>query len=99
MTARIEQEQLSVRRTEEAVRAVLSGKNESNPAADNTESSARSTRREPTPHVLSLQDNLRQQLAARVEIRLKKEDAGQIVIHFGSNDDFDRIVGQLRKSA
>jgi ParB family chromosome partitioning protein len=51
-----------------------------------------------TPHVLSLQDQLREHLAAKVEIRLKKQDAGQIVIHFGSNDDFERIVGRLRQA-
>ena len=49
-------------------------------------------------HVLSLQGSLRDLLGAKIDIRLKKNDAGQIVIHFGSNDDFERIVGKLRKA-
>ena len=53
----------------------------------------------PSNHVLSLQEKLRDVLGARIQIRQKKNNSGQIVIHFGSNDDFERIVGQLRKAA
>jgi ParB family chromosome partitioning protein len=59
-------------------------------------------RREPaaherTPHVVSLENELKQKLAVRVEIRVKAKDRGQIVIGFDSNDDFERIVEALKK--
>jgi len=94
LTGQIEEQNLSVRKTEEAVRKILKSglaPAESAPAA--------AAKPEPSAHVISLQDQLRESLAARIDIRLKKKESGQIVIHFGSNDDFERIVGQLRKAA
>lgn len=91
----IEQQQLSVRKTEEAVRAILKPSAE----GESKTASAPASKPEVTAHVLGLQDNLREQYAAKVEIKLKKKDAGQFVIHFTSNDDFERILSQLRKSA
>ena len=38
-----------------------------------------------------------QKLATRVEIRLRAADQGQIVLGFGSNDDFERLLELLRK--
>jgi ParB family chromosome partitioning protein len=91
LAKQVEEQRLSVRKTEEAVRAMLKPTEPSGqPAA--------SAKPEMTPHVLSLQDDLRDHLAAKVDIRLKRQDAGQIVIHFGANDDFERIVGRLRQS-
>lgn len=50
-----------------------------------------------TPHVVSLENELKQRLAVRVEIKVKAKDRGQIVIGFDSNDDFERIVEMLKK--
>jgi ParB family chromosome partitioning protein len=50
-----------------------------------------------TAHVRSIEDELRQRLATRVEIRLKAKDRGQIVVHFESNDDFERVLEVLRR--
>lgn len=52
---------------------------------------------EKTPHVRGLEDELRQRLTTPVEIRLRSKDKGQIVIRFDTNDDFERIMEQLRK--
>ena len=52
---------------------------------------------EKTAHVQGLEDELRQRLATRVEIRLKAKDRGQIVLAFESNDDFERLLEVLRK--
>jgi ParB family chromosome partitioning protein len=52
---------------------------------------------EKTAHVKGLEDELRQKLAVKVEIRLKAKDRGQIVIGFESNDDFERLMEVLRK--
>jgi ParB family chromosome partitioning protein len=52
-----------------------------------------------TNHLIDLQQQLREILGAQVEIKLKTEQSGQIVIPFDSNDTFERITGVLRKSA
>jgi ParB family chromosome partitioning protein len=52
---------------------------------------------EKTAHVLAIEDELRQGLATRVEIRLKSKDKGQIVIGFDSEDDFQRLLEKFRK--
>jgi ParB family chromosome partitioning protein len=54
---------------------------------------------EKTAHVQSLEDELRQTLATRVEIRLKGKDKGQFILAFESNDDFERILEALRGPA
>ena len=51
---------------------------------------------EKTAHVKGLEDELRQRLAVRVEIKVKAKDKGQIVIGFDSNDDFERIMQALQ---
>lgn len=95
LAQQVEEQQLSVRKTEEAVRAILKGSTADQPTE---QKSPKAEKPELTPHVVSLQDQLREKLAAKVEVKLKNKDTGQIVIHFGSNDDFERIVGQLRKA-
>lgn len=52
---------------------------------------------EKTAHVSGIENDLRQKLAVRVEIKVKAQDRGQIVIGFETNDDFERIVEALRK--
>lgn len=52
---------------------------------------------EKTAHVKGLEDELRQRLAVKVEIRVKAKDKGQIVIGFETNDDFERILEALKK--
>jgi len=95
---RIQQEGLSVRKTEEAVRQLLteSGDTIPFPGADGKPAK---TKPEMTAHIVSLQDQLRDMLATKVEIKLKKKDAGQIVIDFANNDEFERLLGKLRRVA
>lgn len=52
---------------------------------------------EKTAHVKGIEDDLRQRLAVKVEIRVKAKDKGQIVIGFDSNDDFERVLEALKK--
>lgn len=96
LAKQVEDQQLSVRKTEEAVREILKSNNGVVPAATNNSNQSKP---EITPHVAGLQDHLRQHYAAKVDIKLKKADQGQIVIHFTSNDDFERIIGQLRRAS
>jgi ParB family chromosome partitioning protein len=52
---------------------------------------------EKTAHVQSVEDELRQKLGLKVEIRVKGKDRGQIVLTFESNDDFERVLEALRR--
>jgi ParB family chromosome partitioning protein len=61
------------------------------------ETPAYKTAPEKTNHVLALEDELRQKLGVRLEIRLRAKDRGQIVLNFESNDDFERLVEALRR--
>jgi ParB family chromosome partitioning protein len=50
-----------------------------------------------TSHLQGVENDLRQRLSVKVEIKLKAKDRGQVVLAFESNDDFDRILEALRK--
>ena len=95
---RIQQESLSVRKTEEAVRELLAENGDVLPMKGK-KSKSETTVVELTPHVLSLRDQLRDCLGAVVEIKLSAKDRGKIIIDFQSNDDFERIVGKLHRAA
>ena len=51
---------------------------------------------EKTTHVQGIENELRQKLSTRVEIRVRGKDKGQIVLAFESNDDFERLIEVLR---
>lgn len=52
---------------------------------------------EKTAHVSGIEDELRQKLGLRVEVRVKGKDKGQLVLSFESNDDFERLLEVLRR--
>lgn len=95
---RIQKEGLSVRKTEEAVREILSQNGDVIPMKGK-KSKSESAVVELTPHVLSLRDQLRDWLGATVEIKLSAKDRGKIIIDFQSTEDFERIVGKLHRAA
>ena len=95
---RVQKESLSVRKTEEAVRELLSENGDVLPMKGK-KSKSETTLVELTPHVLSLRDQLRDCLGAVVEIKLSAKDRGKIIIDFQSTDDFERIVGKLHRAA
>jgi len=105
LSRQIETDQLSVRRTEELVRELVKQCSEaaelaSGEAAVSSANDTATESNEPaqTNHVLSLQTALRDLLGAKIDIRQRRNNAGQIVIHFTDNDDFERILGRLRKA-
>jgi ParB family chromosome partitioning protein len=52
-----------------------------------------------TAHVESLESQLRDVLGVPVAIRLSGRDTGEIVVSFHNNDEFERILGTLRRNA
>ncbi|MBM3969700.1 MAG: ParB/RepB/Spo0J family partition protein [Planctomycetes bacterium] len=94
---RIESESLSVRATEAAVRELLAeSKTDLATVAFDPQHKTKPTA---TQHVLSLQGQLRDLLGVPVEIKLRGKESGQILITFGSNDDFERVLRVLRRAA
>ena len=79
----------SVRATEALVK-----EHKADPAATTARSAP-----EKTAHVQSIEDELRQLLATRVEIRVRGKDRGQIILAFETNDDFERLLEVLRRHA
>ena len=61
------------------------------------EAAAKPERVGKTEHVLSVENELRQRLSVKVEIKVKAKEKGQIVIGFETSDDFERILEALRK--
>jgi ParB family chromosome partitioning protein len=55
------------------------------------------TSQEKTNHVQAIEDELRQKLGVRLEIRVKSKERGQFVLNFETNDDFERLVEVLRR--
>ncbi len=62
------------------------------------EKSPKSAPVEKTPHILGIENELRQRLAMKVDIKLTGKEKGQIVLRFESNDDFSRVVDWLRSN-
>ena len=101
LSKRIQKETLSVRKTEEAVRELLTPKDADVVPFPGSGDSPATLPVNHTSHVAGLQNQLRDWLGTSVEIKLtgKSKDKGKIVIDFASNDDFERIVGKLQRAA
>ena len=101
LSQRVQKENLSVRKTEEAVRELLAPKDADVVPFPNADEKPAAAGTQHTPHIAGLQNQLRDWLGANVEIKLsgKSKDKGKIIIDFGSTDDFERIVGKLQRAA
>jgi ParB family chromosome partitioning protein len=84
---------LSVKATEALVREQKDG----SPAEPLAESPPDPADDEKSNHVRSIEDELRQKLATPVEIKVRGKERGQIVLTFETNDDFMRLLEQLRR--
>ena len=85
---------LSVKATESLIREQKEGAAETERPGKETAGKSRDGK---TAHVKSLENELRQHLATPVEIRVSGKDKGQFIIHFETNDDFERILATLQK--
>lgn len=96
MCGRVQAESMNVRQTEAAVRAQQNGQPDVLPMQPDSQPEAKP---QPSNHVLSIQEHLRELLGVKVEIKLKASDRGQIMIPFGSNDEFEEVLRRLRRAA
>ena len=94
---RIQAESLSVRKTEQAVRTILRGETADTIPIESAKKEKAPAER--TSHVDSLEQQLRDTLGLKVQIKLKTSESGQVIIDFSSNADFDRITRLMRKAA
>ena len=105
LCGRIQSEKLTVRDTESAVKELQRRKSEeaSGPGTDPAEAQQtlpiQDGSPERTAHVDSLEDQLRDLLGVKVEIKLKGKDQGVVMIPFASNAEFERILKTVRRSA
>jgi ParB family transcriptional regulator, chromosome partitioning protein len=86
---------LSVKATEALIREEKDGPDD--PPAETNGKHERRDSELRTAHVKGLEEELQQKLVTYVEIRLKAKDRGQIVLHFETNDDFERMMEVLRR--
>jgi ParB family chromosome partitioning protein len=85
---------LSVHATESYVKQLAVAAEPQTPAKGDSDNSHAAP--EKTTHVQGIENELRQKLGMRVEIRIRGKDKGQIVLAFESNDDFERLIDVLR---
>lgn len=90
---------LSVRKVEELVRQRIARHADPAAEAPTAAESPRVLKFQRTAHIDALEQQLCEALGTKVQIKLRKKEAGQIVIDFQSNDDFERILGFLRMVA
>jgi ParB family transcriptional regulator, chromosome partitioning protein len=88
---------LSVKATEALIREQKDGGTEPARSSNGKETNGQSNGEHKTAHVKSLENELRQKLGTPVEIRQTAKDKGQFIIHFTSNDDFQRILEVLQR--
>jgi ParB family chromosome partitioning protein len=86
---------LSVHATEAFLKQFAAEERARNESAD--DNGAGRAAPEKTAHVRSIEDELRQKLGLRTEIRVRGKDKGQIILTFDSNDDFERLLEVLRR--
>jgi ParB family chromosome partitioning protein len=89
---------LSVHATEAYVKQTAAAPHDGgNATTEPSESSPGNRSPGKTTHVQAIEDELRQKLSLKVEIRVKGKDKGQVMLSFESNDDFERIIEVLRR--
>lgn len=99
MCQRIQSETLSVRATEAAVRAHIESK-QSVPFKKPTDKGVPAKPEGVSmAHVQQLQDMIRELVGTKVEIKMSGKNAGKMIIHFNTNDEFEKIVSHLRKAS
>lgn len=89
--SRIEQEQLSVRQTEQLVQDTIRAADEPALGIVGSTDKAKARSRRGSHHLALLEQQLRAALGTKIDLREGARGRGKIVIHFNSHDEFDRL--------
>ncbi len=92
---RIQEEQLSVRATEQLVQEAVAAADGEAPLGVVGHEPASRTPRARNEHLASLAQEFRTSLGTKVDIRQGTKGRGKIVIHFTSHEEFDRLRADL----
>jgi ParB family chromosome partitioning protein len=92
---RIQDEALSVRATEELVQQAIHNSDDGPPAVIGVESHRAKSSKRASQHSAALEQELRAALGTKVDLKQKAGGRGQIVIHFASLEEFDRLHEHL----
>jgi ParB family transcriptional regulator, chromosome partitioning protein len=92
---RIQEESLSVRAVEELVQQAISNADSEPLSVVGTQTHREKRSRRAMPHAAALEQELRTALGTKVDLKSKANGRGQIVIHFASLEEFDRLREQL----
>ena len=92
---RIRQEALSVRATEELVQQAIHSADQEPLSMTGAAATRAKTSRRSGQHFAQLEQELRTALGTKVDLKQKSGGRGQIVIHFGSAEEFERIHAQM----
>lgn len=93
---RIERESLSVRATEELVQQAIHQADHQPLAVVGPSGTAKSgPARRSSQHTAALEHDLRAALGTKVELKQRAGGRGQIVVHFASAEEFERLHGHL----
>jgi ParB family chromosome partitioning protein len=93
LAERVASEGISVREIERIVQEQIASEDgEELPEVAKASKARRAKRSE---QVASLEQEFRRALGVRVEILARGKDKGRIVLHFASQEDFDRIRAQI----
>jgi ParB family chromosome partitioning protein len=95
---RIQNEGLSVRATEELVQEIIRQADAAPSPATPAASRPSAAKRTRSQHALSLEKELRLALGTKVEIKQSSQGRGKIVLHFTSNEEFERLYQWLASS-
>ncbi len=100
---RIQTEGLSVRATEELVQLAIHEADDGGPEVAGATPARKPMARRSSDQIAALEQELRLALGTKVDIKLRAGGKGQIVVHFTSADEFDRlracVVGELHSRA
>ena len=95
---KIIEERISVRGTESMVAEMLKAEEDAE-TGKKVVNATRQKRRQPSPHIEAMQEELRMVFGTKVEIKSSARGRGKITIHFSDADEFDRLRDLLAQPA
>ncbi len=99
LAARIREEGLSVRETERIVQEYLHGPMEGTEEPENASAPIASRRAAKSPQLESLEQEFRELLGMKAELRQGRQGRGKLIIHFRHHEEFERLRDWLHETS